>query len=428
MTPSPDIIARVQRRDQRNAVLAGFLGWTFDAFDFFVLTFLIGDIGKAFGKSRPEVALTLTLTLAMRPVGALIFGIMADRFGRRLPMAINIVFYAVVSALSGLAPTFQIFLILRMLFGIGMGGQWGVSASLALESISPKWRGLISGMLHQGYSLGNLLAATAFLVVYPVMQNTFPAYAWRVMFFLGGLPALISFFVLTRVKESEAWHEHRTDWRSYVRSLPPIWRRFLYLVLMLTAMGFISHGTQDLYPTFLQQQRKFSPQHTAIITIISMVGATFGGMIVGYCSDRFGRRRAMIGAALGGLAMIPLWIGAPGTALLVASAFLMQFFVQGAWGVIPAHMNELTPAHLRGFVPGFAYQTGMLIAGIVPYLEALVGEHFTYATAMGGFGAAALLAGALIIGFGPEAHGIAFRKGGEPYSRSTGKADAALRA
>jgi len=426
MTPSTAIPTSARRRDQRNAVLAGFLGWTFDAFDFFVLTFLIADIGKAFNKSRPEVALTLTLTLAMRPVGALIFGVMADRYGRRLPMGINIVFYAVVSALSGLAPTFQTFLILRMLFGVGMGGQWGVSASLALESISPKWRGLISGMLHQGYSLGNLLAALAFLLVYPAMQSSFPAYAWRVMFLLGGLPAVLSFFVLTRVKESEAWHEHRTDWRTYVRSLPPIWPRFLYLVLMLTAMGFISHGTQDLYPTFLLQQRKFSQQHTAIITMISMVGATLGGILVGYCSDRFGRRRAMVGAALGGLVMIPLWVGAPWTALLVASAFLMQFFVQGAWGVIPAHMNELTPAHLRGFVPGFAYQIGMLIAGIVPYLEALVGEHFSYAQAMGGFGAAALLAGALIVGFGPEAHGITFRKSGEPVSQQTGKAEAAL--
>ncbi len=423
-----DIPAPVQRSDQRNAVLAGFLGWMFDAFDFFVLTFLIADIGKAFGKSRPEVALTLTLTLAMRPVGALLFGVMADRYGRRLPMTINIVFYAVVSALSGLAPTFQIFLILRMLFGIGMGGQWGVSASLALESISPKWRGLISGMLHQGYSLGNLLAALAFLTVYPAMHSTHPDYAWRVMFFIGGLPALLSFFVLTRVKESEAWQEHRTDWRTYVRSLPPIWKRFLYLVLLLTAMGFISHGTQDLYPTFLLQQRKFSQQNTAIIAMISMLGATVGGIVIGYCSDRFGRRRAMIGSVLAGVLTIPLWVGAPGTMLLVAGGFLMQFFVQGAWGVIPAHMNELTPAHLRGFVPGFAYQIGMLIAGIVPYLEALVGEHFTYAQSMGGFGAAALLIGALLIALGPEAHGIAFRKGGESFTRTAGKTEASVRA
>jgi SHS family lactate transporter-like MFS transporter len=411
MTTPAAIAANAQiRTDQRNAVLAGFLGWTFDAFDFFVLTFLIGDIGKAFGKSRPEVALTLTLTLAMRPVGAFIFGVMADRFGRRLPMTINIVFYALVSALSGLAPTFTTFLILRMLFGVGMGGQWGVSASLALESVSPKWRGVLSGLLHQGYSLGNLLAALAFLTVYPVMQHTYPEYAWRAMFFIGGLPALLSIFVLTRVKESEAWHENRTDWRSYWKSMPAVWQRFLYLVVLLTTMGFISHGTQDLYPTFLLQQRKFTPQHAAETTMLSMVGAILGGLVIGYCSDRFGRRRAMIGGALAALLIVPLWIAAPTDVLIVFGGFLMQFCVQGAWGVIPAHMNELSPGHLRGFLPGFAYQIGMLLAGIVPYLEALLGEHFSYAQAMGGLAAGALIAGMIAIGLGPEAHGITFRK------------------
>ena len=421
MSSSTDIPVSVQKRDQRNAVLAGFLGWTFDAFDFFVLTFLLTDVAKAFDKTRPEVALTLTLTLAMRPVGALLFGVMADRFGRRLPMMLNIIFYAVASALSGLAPTFQVFLILRMLFGIGMGGQWGVSASLALESISPKWRGVISGMLHQGYSIGNLLAALAFLTVYPAIHSSHPEYAWRVMFFVGGLPALLSIFVLKRVKESEAWQEHRTDWRSYVRSLPVIWRRFLYLVLLLTAMGFISHGTQDLYPTFLMRQRKFSQQAAALTTMMSMVGATLGGLVIGYFSDLFGRRRAMAGAVLTALLIIPLWIAAPGTALLVAGGFLMQFCVQGAWGVVPAHMNELTPAHLRGFVPGFAYQIGMLLAGVAPYLEARIGEHFTYSQAMGGLAAVAFLVGSLIIGLGPEAHGVTFRKGGESFSRLTKK-------
>lgn len=418
MTSPAEIDIRAQRRDQRSAVLAGFLGWTFDAFDFFVLTFLIADIGRAFGKSRPEVALTLTLTLAMRPVGALIFGIMSDRFGRRLPMTINIIFYAVVSALSGLAPTFQVFVFLRMLFGIGMGGQWGVSASLALESISPRWRGVISGLLHQGYSLGNLLAALAFLTVYPAMQSRDPDYAWRVMFFLGGLPALLSIFVLMRVKESAAWSENRTDWRTYVASLPAVWRRFLYLVLLLTVMGFISHGTQDLYPTFLLQQRKFSQQLTAITTMISMVGAIFGGLVIGYCSDRFGRRKAMIGAALAAVLIIPLWVAAPGSVSLIAGGFLMQFCVQGAWGVLPAHLNELVPGHLRGFVPGFAYQLGMLCAGIVPYLEALLGEHFTYAQAMGGLAGVALLVGTLVIGLGPEAHGVAFRKVENPAHQS----------
>jgi SHS family lactate transporter-like MFS transporter len=391
-------------------VLASFLGWTFDAFDFFVLTFLITDIAKAFGESRPNVAFTLTLTLAMRPIGALIFGVMADRYGRRLPMMINIVFYAVMSALSGLAPTFTTFLVLRALFGIGMGGQWGVGASLVLESVSPRWRGVLSGLLHQGYSLGNLLAALAFLTVYPRMAAINPDYAWRVMFFIGGLPALLSIFVLVNVKESEAWQEHRTDWRTYVRSLPPVWKRFLYLVLLLTMMGLISHGTQDLYPTFLQRQRLFAPNHVAETTMFSMVGAIFGGLVIGYCSDRFGRRRAMIGAAFGALLVVPLWIAAPTSALIVLGGFLMQFFVQGAWGVIPAHMNELSPAHLRGFVPGFAYQIGMVCAGIAPYIETVMGEHFSYAQSMGYLAAAALILGMIVIGLGPEAHGITFRK------------------
>jgi MFS transporter, SHS family, lactate transporter len=407
---SPLDLKKVERRNQLNAVLASFLGWTFDAFDFFVLTFLITDIARAFNESRPNVAFALTLTLAMRPIGALIFGVMADRYGRRIPMTINIIFYAVMSALSGLAPTFRSFLVLRALFGIGMGGQWGIGASLVLESVSPRWRGVLSGLLHQGYSLGYLLAALAFLTVYPVMTGVNEQWAWRAMFFLGGLPALLSIYVLVNVKESDAWREHRTDSRAYWRSLPSVWRRFLYLVLLLTVMGFISHGTQDLYPTFLQQGRHFSATHVAETTMFSMVGAILGGVVIGYCSDRFGRRRAMVGAVLAALLIVPLWIAAPASWLLVLGAFLMQFFVQGAWGVIPAHMNELSPGHLRGFLPGFAYQIGMLCAGIAPYLEAVLGERYSYAQAMGFLAAAVFVIGAVVISVGPEAHGVTFRK------------------
>jgi len=396
-------------RQQRNTVLASFLGWTFDAFDFFVLTFLLTDIAKAFGETRQSVAFTLTLTLAMRPIGALIFGVMADRYGRRISMTINIVFYAVVSAASGLAPTFGWFLVLRALFGIGMGGQWGVGASLVLESVPPKWRGVLSGLLHQGYSLGNLLAALSFLVLYPAVLRYDPVNAWRAMFFLGGLPALLSIFVIFKVEESEAWKEHKTDWSSYWRSMPAVWKRFLYLVLLMTTMGFISHGTQDLYPTFLQQQQQFTPQGVAQTTMFSMVGAIIGGVIIGYGSDRFGRRKAMVGAALGALVTVPLWIAAPTPALIVLGGFLMQFWVQGCWGVIPAHLNELSPGHLRGFLPGFAYQIGMLCSGIVPYIETVLGEQFSYTAAMGGVAVASLIAGMLIIGLGPEAHGVTFR-------------------
>ena len=391
-------------------MLAGFLGWTLDAFDFFVLTYVASDVARAFGKGVPDILLTVTLSLAMRPVGAIIFGLMADRYGRRLPLMLNVIFYAVISVLCGFAQTYQTFLILRMLFGIGMGGEWGVGASLALEAVPAKWRGLFSGMLQEGYALGNLLAAVAFRTVYVHFNATDPVHAWRYMFFIGGLPALLSLFIRAKVKESAAWHENRTDWTTYWRSLPRHWRRFLYLVGLMAMMNFISHGTQDLYPTFLQRQHLFTPRETADTLIIANIGAILGGLAFGRYSDHGGRRRAMVISALAALAVVPLWMAAPTTALLVLGAFLMQFFVQGAWGVVPAHINELSPGHLRGFFPGFAYQVGVLCASSAGYIEARLGEHFTYAQSMGGFIAAALLIGVLVIAFGPEAHGVAFRK------------------
>lgn len=402
--------ARAERVNQRNAILSGFLGWTFDAFDFFVLTFVIEDVARAFGRTRPDIALTITLALATRPIGALVFGMMADRFGRRLPLMINVVFYAAISVLSGLAPTYQIFLILRMLFGVGMGGEWGVGASLALESVSPKWRGLFSGLLQEGYSVGYLLAALAFRAVYVPVHAVHPDAAWRVLFFLGGLPALLSLFIRAKVREPEAWREHRTDWTTYRRSILRHWPRFLYLVLLMAMMSFMSHGTQDMYPTFLLRQRLYTPAQTADITMISMVGAILGGLCFGYYSDRAGRRRAMITAALGGALVVPLWIAAPNLALITVGAFLMQFFVQGAWGVIPAHLNELSPAPIRGFFPGFAYQLGVLVSSSITYLEAVLGEHFSYAQAMGALAAVVMVGVMLVTVLGPEQHRVTFRR------------------
>jgi len=404
------VAAKAERANQRNAVLAGFLGWTLDAFDFFVLTYITADVARAFGKSVPEVAAVISATLMMRPIGAVVFGLMADRYGRRLPLMLNVIFYAVISVLCGLAPTFSAFFVLRLLFGIGMGGEWGVGASLALESVSSKWRGLISGLLQEGYALGNLLAAVAFRTVYVQFHSGNPTNAWRYMFFVGGLPALLSLFIRAKVKESEAWHEHRTDWTTYRRSIFQNWKRFLYLIALMTMMNFISHGTQDLYPTFLQRQRLYSPEATSYIAMVSMLGAIVGGLIVGAYSDRKGRRRAMITSALAGIVVVPLWIAAPSTALVVLGAFLMQFCVQGAWGVIPAHINELSPGHLRGFFPGFAYQLGVAAAASIVFIEAVLGEHFTYAQSMGVLAAAVLGIGAIVIGLGPEAHGVTFRK------------------
>jgi len=393
-----------QRANARNALIAGFLGWTLDAFDYFILVFVLVPVARDFHKSVPDIALTLTASLAMRPLGALLFGLMADRYGRRLPLMLDVVFYSVIEVFSGLAPNYKTFLILRLLYGIGMGGEWGVGASLTMESVPARWRGVLSGILQEGYALGYLLAAVAY-------WEAFPHWGWRPMFFLGGLPALLSLFIRAKVKESEAWKAAAAkthEWKSYFRDVLDNWKRFLYLVLLMAMMIFISHGTQDLYPTFLEQQRGFSPKLTSIITVISMVGAIAGGIIVGLYSDHRGRRRAMVTSVLLAILMIPLWIFAPAAAWIAVGAFLMQFMVQGAWGVIPAHINELSPDRLRGFFPGFAYQIGVLIASTAPYIESVMSRRMTYAQAIGMFAAIVLLLGAIVIAAGPEAHRIAF--------------------
>jgi SHS family lactate transporter-like MFS transporter len=406
---TPDATTAAARANQRNAVLAGFLGWTFDAFDFFVLTFVIDDVARSLGRRRPDIAFALTVALAMRPIGAIIFGLLADRYGRRIPLMINVIFYATVSILSGLAPNYTTFIILRMLFGIGMGGEWGVGASLALESASPRIRGVLSGLLQEGYATGNLIAALVFRTVYPYFEAHYPGYGWRVMFFVGGLPALLSLFIRSKVKESEAWEEHRTDWDTYRRSIFQHWKRFLYLVLLMAMMNFISHGTQDIYPTLLKNFG-FAQKQVADVIALSMVGAILGGLVFGYFSDRIGRRWAIMIATVCALVMVPLWLSGQNTGMILVGVFLMQFFVQGAWGVIPAHINELSPGHLRGFFPGFAYQLGVLCASSIPFLETHLGEIFSYEMAMGGLVALVLTVGTIVVFFGPENTGVSFRK------------------
>ncbi len=400
----PVLTEKEARRNQNNAVLAGFLGWTLDAFDFFILTFVLATIATDFNKTIPEMALTLTASLVMRPVGALIFGLMADRFGRKGPLMITIIFYSVMEILSGLAPTYQIFLWLRLLYGIGMGGEWGVGASLVMESVSVKRRGFLSGILQEGYALGFLLAAGAYYFV-------FPHFGWRAMFFIGGLPALVTLFIRSKVKETAAWKANKAnDWKEYGSAVKKHWKLFLYLVLLMAMMNLISHGTQDLYPTFLQKQKNYSPHETAVITMISMVGAIIGGLFFGYLSDLYGRKKMMATAVILALVLIPLWLLAGGSVLIALGAFGMQFMVQGAWGIIPAHINELSPGPLRGFFPGFAYQLGVLIASAIPFVEAVVAEKLGYATAMEIMAGSVLVIGAIVILAGPEAKGIHFHK------------------
>ncbi len=388
--------------DSVNALFASFLGWTLDAFDFFVLIFAIPAIAKDFHTDIPAVAATSAVTLAFRPVGAFFFGLMADRYGRRLPLMLNLVFYSFIEVLSGLAPDYTAFLVLRALFGIGMGAEWGLGASLVMEKVPPRWRGVLSGFLQEGYAVGYLLAACCYFFV-------FPKWGWRPMFFIGGLPALLALFVRYRVKESAVWQKaHHETWSGLGRAIIGNWKIFLYLTALMMMMNFASHGTQDMYPTFLKEQRGFSPRQVATIAIIYNLGALTGGLVFGLLSDRYGRRRGMCAALFLAILCIPLWAYAPGAVWLVLGAFFMQFMVQGAWGVIPAHITELSPDLVRGFLPGFAYQCGVLLASSVAYLEAVFARHLSYATAMALAALTIFSVGIVVIALGPERRGARF--------------------
>src|SRR5262249_19802560 len=329
-----------QSSSHRSAVFASFLGWTLDAFDFFLVTLALGRIAEDFHTTRPAIALSLTVTLAFRPVGAFIFGLLADRYGRRLPLMIDLIFYSLFEVLTGLAPNYWSFMVFRAMFGIGMGGEWGVGATLAMEKVPPRLRGVLSGLLQQGYAAGNLLAAVC---AYFLM----PRFGWRLLFFIGGLPALLALYVRTSVKESEVWEntEKHESWSHLARAILSHWKIFLYLMVLIAMMGLVSHGTQDLYPTFLMNQWKFSESQSSLLTAFTMVGALAGGVFFGFLSDRSGRRKAMMIALIIGIAVIPIWALTsstaeflamlPQTALMYAGGFLMQFMVQGAWGVIP---------------------------------------------------------------------------------------------
>jgi MFS transporter, SHS family, lactate transporter len=390
------------KSDHWAALTAGYLGWTLDAFDFFLVVSCLTAIGREFHKTDAEIAFTLFVTLAFRPVGAFLFGLMADRYGRRLPLMLDLVFYSVVEVLSGLAPNYTTFIILRALFGIGMGGEWGVGASLAMEKVPPRLRGLLSGFLQQGYAMGFLLAAVANYFL-------FDRFGWRPLFFIGGLPALLAIFVRMRVKESEVWQKTRHEtWGGLWSAIFAHWKLFFYIVFLMTAMNLASHGTQDMYPTFLERQWGFHTAQKNTLSAFAMVGAIIGGTLCGLISDHIGRRRTMVIALLGAVLVVPLWAYAPSVPLLFAGGFLMQFLVQGAWGVIPAHLSELAPDSVRGFLPGFGYQVGVFLSSYVATFEALLAHRTSYALAMSVTAAAVFLFAALATAVGPERHAAKF--------------------
>ncbi|OXR45438.1 putative metabolite transport protein YjhB [Nocardia cerradoensis] len=399
--------------DQRNSFIAAQLGWTMDAFDFFLVVFVYADIAASFDMPKSDVAFITTATLIMRPVGALLFGLWADRVGRRIPLMVDVAFYSVIGFLCAFAPNFTVLLILRLLYGIGMGGEWGLGAALAMEKIPAERRGFFSGLLQEGYSFGYLLASLASLLV-----MNWLGLSWRWLFALSVIPALIILVIRTRVGESEAWESSREHMRLTQTSLrdvvmnPVVIRRFAYLVLLMTAFNWMSHGTQDVYPTFLSAVENggagLSSATAKWIAVVYNIGAIIGGLVFGSLSQRYGRRYTIIFCALLGLPIVPLFAYSTTAAMLCLGSFLMQLVVQGAWGVIPAHLTELSPDAIRGFYPGVTYQLGNLLASLNLPIQERVAESHGYPFALAVTIVPVLIAVAFLTLIGKEAKGIRF--------------------
>jgi MFS transporter, SHS family, lactate transporter len=384
------------------AVAAGILGWTLDAFDFFVVVFLVDTLASHFQVGKSSIVLTIGATLAMRPAGALLFGMLADRYGRRKPLMAVVAYFSLIEVLSGLALNYPMFLMLRLLYGIGMGGFWGVGASLTLESAPTRWRGFLSGMLQGGYPLGYLLAAVAARLI-------LPAWGWRAMFWAGLVPGVITMIVAYKSPESEAWKQHQLA--SMRGILQVVWehrKTFAYLVFTMTLMTCLSHGTQDLYPDFLKTAHGISPNVVAYLAMFYNIGAILGTISVGHTSERLGRRASIIcGLSLCAL-VIPMWAFGHSLTILALGAFLMQVGVQGAWGVMPAHLNELSPDAVRSLFPGFVYQLGVLFGSPTNTIEYALRDRIGYQWALTVFEGCTILALVIVFALGPERKGKSF--------------------
>jgi SHS family lactate transporter-like MFS transporter len=393
---------------QRAAFAASFLGWALDAFDYFLLTFILKDIAGEFHTDVKAVSIAITLTLVARPIGAFVFGRLADRYGRRPILMFDVGLYSVLAIASAFSPNLITLLALRFLFGFAMGGEWGIGASLALETIPVKSRGIVSGILQEGYPVGFFLASLANLAL--------PFIGWRAMLALGVLPALLILYIRRHVPESPAWEAEREAGKSrmsFVQAMKGRWSLLLYAVVLMTCFNFFSHGSQDIYPTFLRVQHKFTPGVVTALTVVLNLGAIVGGLVFGSLSERLGRRRAIVLAALLALPIIPLWAFATTPLLLGLGAFLIQIAIQGAWGVVPVHLNELSPPEARGAFPGFAYQLGNLLAAANATIQAGIAESHgnNYALALALVVGVVAVVLALVTWFGPEAKGVDFAKG-----------------
>jgi SHS family lactate transporter-like MFS transporter len=393
---------QVSTAEATRVVIAGFLGWTLDSFDFFLVVIALPRIAADFNVKPAAIAGSLTLTLVFRPVGAFFFGLMADRYGRRLPMMLALLFYSTVEAATAFAPNLTIFMVLRALFGIGMGGEWGVGTSLVMEKVPARLRGILSGFLQEGYAVGYLLSAVA---AYFLLDR----FGWRPLFLLGGLPALLALFIRWGVKESKIWESTRAEsWAHLGSEIARHWKLWVYLTLLMAAMNLSSHGSQDIYPTFLQSYRGLPPTVYSKVVIVMMCGAILGGIGFGLASDRFGRRKVIIVALAGALLVIPIWAFSSEMGRILVGAFFMQLMVQGSWGVIPAHISELAPDRVRGFLPGFAYQCGNLLAAWIGWAQATASERIPYPVVMGSSMAIIIVLTITITAYGRERRGVIF--------------------
>ncbi|CLW01331.1 sialic acid-transport membrane protein nanT [Mycobacterium tuberculosis] len=408
-----DVAAPRLTGDQRNAFMASFLGWTMDAFDYFLVVLVYADIATTFHHTKTDVAFLTTATLAMRPVGALLFGLWADRVGRRVPLMVDVSFYSVIGFLCAFAPNFTVLVILRLLYGIGMGGEWGLGAALSMEKVPAERRGVFSGLLQEGYAFGYLLASVAALVV-----MNWLGLSWRWLFGLSIIPALISLIIRYRVTESEVWEAAQDRMRltkTRIRDVlgnPAIVRRFVYLVLLMTAFNWMSHGTQDVYPTFLTATTDHGAGLSSLtarwIVVIYNIGAIIGGLAFGTLSQRFSRRYTIVFCAALGLPIVPLFAYSRTAAMLCLGSFLMQVFVQGAWGVIPAHLTEMSPDAIRGVYPGVTYQLGNLLAAFNLPIQERLAESHGYPFALAATIVPVLLVVAVLTAIGKDATGIRF--------------------
>jgi len=383
---------------QKHVVAASYLGWALDAMDFFLLVFVFNEIAREFNVTRDTITWAVMLTLAFRPVGAFLFGRLADKFGRRPILMLNIAVYSLFSVSTAFVTDLTSFFIVRALFGIGMGGVWGIGASLCMETIQPKSRGVVSGLLQSGYCTGYLIAAAVYALA-------FEHVGWRGIFLVGFIPSLLLIpYVWFTVPESPVFDRVKAKSASLFQALRQNWKLSLYAIVMMTAFNFFSHGSQDIYPNYLQF-RQMPPELVGTIAIIYNIGGILGCWIVASLSQKYGRRRTMITAALLAIPAIIPWAFSPAIPMIILGAFLINFFVQGTWSVIPAHLNELSPSAVRGTFPGTVYQLGNLFASACINIQLSVAEVFNYAVALAIVPFVAAIAICLLLWKGPEAHG-----------------------